>query len=51
MFVQLYLAYVLPYASYHEARANWRPLLYAKMRGLVNANAAARAPGATRGGS
>ena len=24
------LRYVLPYASYHEARTNWRPLLFAK---------------------
>jgi hypothetical protein len=24
------LAYVLPYAAYHEARQNWRPLLFAK---------------------
>jgi hypothetical protein len=24
------LAYILPYASYHESRANWRPLFFAK---------------------
>ena len=24
------LTYILPYASYHEARTNWRPLLFAK---------------------
>ena len=24
------LAYLLPYAAYHEARQNWRPLLFAK---------------------
>lgn len=24
------LEYVLPYAAYHEARSNWRPLLFAK---------------------
>ena len=41
---RLYLAYVLPYASYHEARANWRPLLYAKHRDAVSASAAAAAP-------
>ena len=35
---RLYLAYVLPYASYHEARANWRPLLYAKHRDAVRAS-------------
>lgn len=25
------LEYVLPYAAYHEARSNWRPLLFAKL--------------------
>ena len=44
---RLYLAYVLPYASYHEARANWRPLLYAKHRDAVSASAAAAAPNAS----
>ena len=29
------LAYVLPYAAYHESRQNWRPLLFAKYFGLV----------------
>lgn len=29
------LAYVLPYASYHESRQNWRPLFFAKFFGLV----------------
>ena len=24
------LAYVLPYATYHESRVNWRPLFFAK---------------------
>jgi len=31
----LRLAYGLPYAGYHEARQNWRPLLYAKFFSLV----------------
>lgn len=30
------LRYVLPYASYHEARTNWRPLLFAKHVSFVN---------------
>jgi len=29
------LAYLLPYASYHESRQNWRPLFYAKFFSLV----------------
>ena len=29
------LAYILPYAAYHESRQNWRPLLFAKFFGLV----------------
>jgi len=29
------LAYVLPYASYHESRQNWRPLFFAKFYQLV----------------
>eukprot|EP00939_MAST-03C_sp_MAST-3C-sp1_P001401 g1401.t1 len=29
------LAYILPYASYHEARVNWRPLFFAKFYDLV----------------
>ena len=24
------LAYILPYATFHESRANWRPLFFAK---------------------
>lgn len=28
--LELKLAYLLPYAAYHEARTNWRPLLFAK---------------------
>ena len=36
--IPLYLAYVLPYASYHEARSNWRPLLFAKLQSLVNSS-------------
>ena len=29
------LAYVLPYAAYHEARQNWRPLFFAKFFGKL----------------
>lgn len=29
------LAYVLPYAGYHESRQNWRPLFFAKFFNLV----------------
>eukprot|EP00965_Chrysotila_dentata_P125870 4159952-Pleurochrysis_carterae.AAC.2 len=29
------LTYILPYASYHESRQNWRPLFFAKFFGLV----------------
>ena len=29
------LTYILPYASYHEARSNWRPLFFAKFYELV----------------
>ena len=29
------LVYVLPYASYHESRQNWRPLFFAKFFSLV----------------
>ncbi|GAB5368300.1 hypothetical protein AAMO2058_001307500 [Amorphochlora amoebiformis] len=28
-------AYILPYASYHEARVNWRPLFFAKFFQIV----------------
>eukprot|EP00658_Telonema_sp_P-2_P054525 TRINITY_DN4337_c0_g1_i2.p1 TRINITY_DN4337_c0_g1~~TRINITY_DN4337_c0_g1_i2.p1 ORF type:complete len:302 (-),score=44.74 TRINITY_DN4337_c0_g1_i2:303-1208(-) len=31
----LRLSYVLPYASYHETRSNWRPLFFAKYFALV----------------
>jgi len=31
----LKLAYTLPYASYHEARVNWRPLFFSKFFALV----------------
>jgi len=30
------LSYGLPYASYHEARVNWRPLFFAKFFNLVS---------------
>lgn len=33
--LHLRLAYTLPYASYHEARVNWRPLFFAKFFQLV----------------
>ena len=33
--LQVKLAYVLPYASYHEARSNWRPLFFAKFFPIV----------------
>ena len=33
--VDVRLAYILPYASYHEARSNWRPLFFAKFFSLV----------------
>ena len=33
-------SYVLPYADFHEARVNWRPLLFAKFFGAAGANAA-----------
>merc|ERR1740117_1394461 len=29
------LSYILPYATFHEARTNWRPLLFAKFFALV----------------
>ena len=29
------LAYLLPYAGYHESRQNWRPLFFAKFFGIV----------------
>eukprot|EP00747_Dinoflagellata_sp_TGD_P197810 gnl/TRDRNA2_/TRDRNA2_69628_c0_seq1.p1 gnl/TRDRNA2_/TRDRNA2_69628_c0~~gnl/TRDRNA2_/TRDRNA2_69628_c0_seq1.p1 ORF type:complete len:440 (+),score=49.53 gnl/TRDRNA2_/TRDRNA2_69628_c0_seq1:56-1375(+) len=29
------LSYLLPYADYHESRANWRPLFFAKLFSLV----------------
>ena len=29
------LAYILPYAAYHESRQNWRPLLFAKFFGAA----------------
>jgi hypothetical protein len=29
------MAYTLPYATFHEARSNWRPLLFAKFFQLV----------------
>lgn len=34
---QLQHAYLLPYGSFHEARVNWRPLLFSKFFGLVAA--------------
>lgn len=34
--LQIKLRYLLPYASYHEARTNWRPLMFAKFKGLVD---------------
>ena len=33
--LEVKLAYLLPYASYHESRQNWRPLLFAKFFPLV----------------
>jgi hypothetical protein len=36
--VGLQLAYVFPYASFHEARSNWRPMMFAKYFPLVNAS-------------
>jgi hypothetical protein len=33
--LKLRLPYILPYASYHEARVNWRPLFFAKYFALV----------------
>lgn len=32
---QVKLGYTLPYANFHEARTNWRPLLFAKFFSLV----------------
>merc|ERR1712070_68164 len=41
--VALQLAYVLPYANFHEARTNWRPIFFAKLfqnaDGLSSTNA------------
>ncbi len=38
------LSYLLPYASYHESRQNWRPLLFAKFFAVVaNATSAREA--------
>jgi len=33
--LEIRLSYVLPYASYHEARVNWRPLFFAKFYSIV----------------
>ena len=33
--LEVKLAYLLPYATYHESRQNWRPLLFAKFFALV----------------
>ena len=43
-------AYLLPYASYHEARTNWRPLLYAKHFRFVACGARGARASAGRGG-
>ena len=34
--VALQHAYLLPYGSFHEARVNWRPLLFAKFRAIID---------------
>jgi hypothetical protein len=34
--LQVKLRYLLPYASYHEARTNWRPMMFARFKGLVD---------------
>jgi len=33
--MEIKFSYLLPYASYHESRQNWRPLFFAKFFGLV----------------
>mmetsp|Transcript_78762 Transcript_78762/g.228682 ORF Transcript_78762/g.228682 Transcript_78762/m.228682 type:complete len:320 (-) Transcript_78762:92-1051(-) len=39
----LALMYLLPYATYHEARANWRPLFFAKYFELASASTTSKA--------
>lgn len=33
--LEVRLGYLLPYAAFHEARANWRPIFFAKFFGLA----------------
>ena len=34
------LNFILPYATFHESRVNWRPLMFSKFFGCVNARPA-----------
>ncbi len=36
--INVRLQYILPYASYHESRGNWRPLFFAKFFQLVSSS-------------
>lgn len=41
--VRVALAYLLPYATYHESRANWRPLFFAKYFAVAQGQTSSKA--------
>ena len=36
------LNFILPYATFHESRVNWRPLMFSKFFGCVSARPSLR---------